>query len=150
MRTYLHLSLKVRLSENDPVTCWGRKLQVIVNDVARVVVRKRRSDHVRIPDLLMRAGLEGVNAMVCCNSAMLAWRASKPASPLHNIFLSMVPNGCTRSKAAGKIEVPPPNTKNLALWNMAVTWNAIPDLRLAKSEGRAKKIVKKFVKSLPV
>ena len=43
-----------------------------------------------------------------------------------------------------------PNTKNLALWNMAVTWNAIPDLGLAKSEGRAKKIVKKFVKSLPI
>ena len=62
----------------------------------------------------------------------------------------LTPNGCTRSKAAGKIEVPPPNTKNLALWNMAVTWNAIPDLRVAKSEGKAKQIVRKFVKSLPI
>ena len=58
--------------------------------------------------------------------------------------------GCTRSKAAGKIEVPAPNTKNLAVWNMAVTWNALPDLRVAKSEWKARKIVKKFVKSLPV
>ena len=46
----------------------------------------------------------------------------------------MIPNGSTRSKAAGKIEVPAPNTKNLAVWNMAMTWNAIPDLRLAKSD----------------
>ena len=36
---------------------------------------------------------------------------------------------------AGKIEVPAPNTKNLA-----VTWNA---LRVAKSEWKAKQIVKK-------
>lgn len=150
LRTYLHLSLKVRLSENDPKTEWGRKLQVIVNDVARVLVRKKRSDHARVEDLIKNAGLEAVNAMVCSNSAMLAWRASQPKSPLHEVFQSMLPNGCTRSKAAGKIEVPAPNTKNLALWNMAITWNAIPDLRVAKSEGKARKIVRKFVKSLPI
>ena len=150
MRTYLHLALKVRLSESDPKTEWGRKLQVIVNDVARVVVRKRRSDHVRIEDLMKKAGLEAVNTMVCSNSAMLAWRASQPKSPLHEVFQSMLPSGCTRSKTAGKIEVPAPNTRNLALWNMAVTWNAIPDLRIAKSEGMARKIVKNFEKSLPI
>ena len=98
--------------------------------------------------MLKKAGLEGVNAIVCFSSAMLAWRASKPGSPLYGLFQDMLPNGCTRSKAAGMIEVPAPNTKNLALWNMAVTWNAIPDLRMAKSEGVAKKFVKKFVRSL--
>ena len=150
MRTYLHLSLKVHLLESDQLTCWGRKLQVIVNDVARVVVRKRRSDHIRVEDLLKKAELEAVNAMVCSNSAMLAWRAIKSESPLHDLFQSMLPNGSTRSKAAGKIEIPAPNTRNLALWNMAVTWNAIPDLRVAKSEGKAKQVVRKFVKSLPI
>ena len=150
IRTYIHLSLKVRLSESDPLTAWGRKLQVILNDVARIVVKKRRSDHVRVEDLLKKAGLEGVNAMVCSSSAMLAWRASKPESPLHDLFMDMIPNGSTRSRAAGKIEVPAPNTRNLAVWNMAVTWNAIPDLRVAKSEGMARKIVRKFVESLPI
>ena len=150
MRTYLHLSLKVRLSEKDPKADWGRKLQVIVNDVARIVTKKKRKDHVRVEDLLKKGGLQSVNAMVCSGSAMLAWKASKPDSPLHGLFQSMTPNGCTRSKAAGKIEVPTPNTKNLALWNMAVTWNAIPDLRVAKSEGKAKQIVREFVKSLPI
>ena len=83
MRTYLHLSLKVRLSQEDPLTNWGRKLQAILNDVARVVVRKRRSDHVRVEDLMKKAQLESVNAMVCSSSAMLAWRASKQDSSLH-------------------------------------------------------------------
>ena len=62
----------------------------------------------------------------------------------------MVPNGNTRNRTAGKIEVPAPDTKNLALWNMATTWNAIPDLRLAKSEGKAKQIVRKIVRSIPI
>ena len=104
----------------------------------------------RVKDLLKSSGLQAVNAMVCSNSAMLAWNASKPGSPLHDVFLSMVHNGSTRSKATGKIEVPAPNTKNLALWNMATIWNAISDLRIAKSKGKAKQIVKKFVKSLPI
>ena len=85
MRTYLHLSLKVRLSEKDPKTEWGRKLQVILNDVARVVEKKRRSDHVRVEDLMKKAGLEAVNSMVCYNSAMLVWKASRAESPLFNI-----------------------------------------------------------------
>ena len=79
--TYLHLSLKVRLSESDPRTEWGKKLQVIVNDVARVVTKKKRSDHVRVEDLLKKAGLEAVNSMVCSGSAMM--QKSKPNSPLH-------------------------------------------------------------------
>ena len=145
MRTYLHLSLKVRLSENDPLTGPGKRLQVIVNDVARILCKKRRADHVRVEDLLKKGGLQSVNAIVCSSSAMLAWRASKPESPLHSLFQSMVPNGSTRNKAAGNIEVPAPNIKNLALWNIAVTWNAIPE---AKSEGKARRIVRKFVSAL--
>ena len=111
LRTYIHLSLKCRLSAKDPVTEWGRKLQVLVNDVARILVRRRRSDHVKVGDLLKKAGLESVNAMVCYNSAMLAWRASKPQSPLYSTFQEMLSRGSTRSKAAGELQVPAPNTK---------------------------------------
>ena len=50
-----------RLSESDPHTVLGKRLQVVVNDVARIVVRKRRSDHIRVEDLLKKAGLEGIN-----------------------------------------------------------------------------------------
>ena len=64
LRTYLHLYLKVRLSESDPRTEWGKKLQVMVNDVARVVAKKRRSNHIRVQDLLKKAGLEGSNGLL--------------------------------------------------------------------------------------
>ena len=150
IRTYIHLSLKVRLSPRDPKTEGGNKLQVILNDVARILLRKKLTDRVRVEDLMKKSGFESVNSMVCSASAMLAWRASKATHPLHGLFKDMSPRGNTRSKSAGKLEVPCPNTKNLALWNMATTWNAIPDLRTAKSVGKAKQAIRKFVKSLPV
>ena len=150
MRTYLHLSLKVRLDDQDPLTGWGKKLQVVLNDVARVLVKKRRSDHVKVEDLMKKSGLQSANAMVCSSSAMLAWRAADSNHPLHELFADLQPRGSTRSKEAGLLHVPPPSTKNLALWNMATVWNAIPELRAAKSEGMAKKVVKNFVRSLPV
>ena len=98
LRTYLHLALKVRLSENDPHTVWGKKLQVIVNDVTRVINKKRRSDHVRVQDLLKKAGLEGVNSMVCSNSAMMSWRASKPDNPS-----TVSSKACSRLEAQGGV-----------------------------------------------
>ena len=150
MRTYLHLALKVRLQDQDPLTGWGKKLQVVLNDVARVLVRKRRADHVRVEDLLKKSSLQSVNAMVCSSSAVLAWRADDPDHPLHELFADLQPRGNTRNKEAGLLKVPPPDTKNLALWNMATTWNAMPELRAAKSEGAAKRVVKKFVRSLPI
>ena len=150
MRTYLHLALKVRLHETAPLTCWGKKLQVVLNNVARVLVRKKRTDHVKVPDLLKTSGLQSVNAMICSSSAMLPWRAAEPGHPLHDLLASLKPRGNTRSNEAGLLQIPSPDTKNLALWNMATVWNAIPDLRAARSEGVAKRIVKKFVRSLPV
>ena len=93
---------------------------------------------------MRKSGLESANSIVCSSSAMLAWRASQKGHPLHDLFCSMKPRGNTRSKEAGVLEVPPPDTKNLALWNLATMWNAMPELRAAKTEGTAKKAVRKL------
>ena len=146
----MHLALKVRLQDQDPLTGWGKKLQVVINDVARVLVKKKRADHVRVEDLLKKSRLQSVNAMVFSSSAMLAWRAFDPDHPLHGLLAALQPKGNTRSKEAGLLQVPPPDTKNLALWNIATVWNAVPDLRAAKSEGAAKRVLKKFVSSIPI
>ena len=150
IRTYLHLALKVRLNDQDPLTGWGKKLQVVLNDVARILLKRRRRDHVRVEDLLQKSGLQSVNSIICSSAAMLAWRAADSGHPLHDLFASLKPRGNTRGKEAGLLQVPPPDTKNLALWNMATVWNAMPDLRAAKSEGAAKRVVKKFVRSIPI
>ena len=91
-----------------------------------------------------------MNSIACSSSAMLAWRSSQRGHPLHDLFTSMRPRGSTRRKKEGLLEVPAPDTKNLALWNMAKMWNAMPDLRAAKTEGAAKKAIKKFLPSIPV
>ena len=73
---------------------------------------------VRVEELLKKAGLEAVNAMVCSNSAMLAWRASKPSSPLHSLFKSMIPTGGTRSRTAGTSYTLSPSWVSLCRINM--------------------------------
>ena len=47
--------LERRINNNNNNTDWGRKLKVIVNNVARILVRKRPSDHVRVEVLLKKA-----------------------------------------------------------------------------------------------
>ena len=54
IRTYLHLALKVRLLESDPRNGWGKKLQVVINDVARTLIKKKRSDHIRVEVLMKK------------------------------------------------------------------------------------------------
>ena len=62
---------------------------------------------------MKKSEMESINSMICSASAMLAWRASKASSPLHGLFKDMMPLGNTRSKAAGKLEVPAPKHEEL-------------------------------------
>ena len=55
-------------------------------------------------------------------SAMLAWRASKPESPLHDLFLDMIPNGST-STAVGR---PGEVRKKCTIKTEASVQNCIP------------------------
>ena len=77
LRTYLHLSLKVRLSADDPRSEWGKKLQVIVNDVARVVIKKRRSDHVRVEDDVSVFISDLISDSVCKDGATCGSRCGR-------------------------------------------------------------------------
>ena len=104
-----------------PVSVLPALSKVLEAIVVKQFLRKKLLDKVRVEGLMKKSELESINSMVCSASAMLAWRASKASSPLHGFFKDMMPLCNTRSKAAGKLEVPAPNTKNLALWNMAVT-----------------------------
>jgi hypothetical protein len=50
-------------------------VQVAINDAARSVTGKKRSDHIRIPDLLHNAGLPSVNSLAISALAMETWKA---------------------------------------------------------------------------
>jgi hypothetical protein len=49
--------------------------QVAVNDVARTLTGKKRTDHVRISDLLGSAGLPGINQVAVQAMATMTWAA---------------------------------------------------------------------------
>jgi hypothetical protein len=72
-------------------------VQVAINDTARSVTGRKRSDHIRIPDLLHHAGLPSVNSLAIHALAMETWKA------FHS---SDGPNGSRN--ALGNVIFPPP------------------------------------------
>jgi hypothetical protein len=50
-------------------------VQVAINDTARSVIGKKRTDHIRIPDLLHCAGLPSLNSLAIHALAMETWKA---------------------------------------------------------------------------
>jgi hypothetical protein len=67
-----------RLSEAyGPTNECYKTIQVAINDVARSVTGKRRSEHITIKALLDAAKLQSVNSMVTAAVAVEAWKAHK-------------------------------------------------------------------------
>jgi hypothetical protein len=62
-----------RLSNEENASSTWSKIQVAVNNVARSITGVRLRDHVRIPDLLDRAGIPSANRMVVKVVSMEAW-----------------------------------------------------------------------------
>ena len=65
----------IRLSNTDPIPERTKKLQVILNDSARMILGVRRSDHVEVGTLLKDSGIPSVNSLVAREAAMTAWHA---------------------------------------------------------------------------
>jgi hypothetical protein len=75
-------------------------VQVAINDTARSVTGNKRTDHIRIPDLLNRAGLPDVNALAIHALAMETWKAYHSSDG---------PNG-SRNALGNVLSLPPPLT----------------------------------------
>lgn len=126
-------------------------VQVALNDTARTISGMKRSDHVRIPDLLNRAGLPSYNAIAVQATAMECWKASNSTSgDLVNrlVFPAMLPRKVTRSNRAG---IPNPlHGSSTFVAHAALLWEASPELRAAKTKHAAKKAARNLAKSAPI
>ena len=143
----------VRLEEDNGATGRAKKLQVLINDAARLVTRRRRSEHVKVADLLDDAKLPTVNKIVVRESAMSAWNALSPhsgGSPLSETFETLHQDGRTRGASSGVLRMPD-DDKNVLIKNAATVWNRYPDLRAAKSLSSARSyIMRKIWPTIPV
>jgi hypothetical protein len=142
-------------------TAGHRAVQVAINDTARSVTGKTRTDHIRIPDLLHRAGLPSVNALAIHSLAMETWKAYHSSdgpngsrNALGNILFAPSVGGAisrpSRSVTAGIVPRPLPQMANTFADHAITLWNRHPALRQAGTRHAAKKIANAISKSAPI
>ncbi len=136
-------ALMPRMAPSDTQQVTYKKLQTLVNSMARVITGRTRSDRDNCETLLAVTGLPSLNRLIVKGVALETWRALKDTSPnpLASLILSGRPaSRLTRAFVAGTI--PPPTrfpTTTLA-WYGHIVWNSYPELREAKTLRMAKKV----------
>ena len=148
LATYCGLSFRARLHPEDPATTGAQAIQVVINDVARVLTKKRRTDHIRTRDLLDRAKLPSLNEMVIRSSGILAWAMASPKHPLHRVFINLAADPRTRTATAGLLRIP--EGGNTPMYNVCKIWNACPELRAAGTKHAAKNTINKFARAVNI
>ncbi len=81
---YACLVLTPRFSDGDPTSTLMHQLQVKVNNVPRAMIGAKKSDKIRVEDLLEEASLPSINRLVIYTISMECWQA---------LSLRDVPNG---------------------------------------------------------
>jgi hypothetical protein len=140
-----------------------KSVQVAINDVARSITGRKRTDHVNIPSLLYRAGLPSVNELAVRAVAMESWKANHSSdgkngerNPIGKFIFPDTPttssidsSRTTRSKTAGIIHNPLREANTFAV-HAANVWNSSLALREAPTRHAASAVAKLLAKSAPI
>ena len=117
--------------------------QVILNDLARLLLGVKRADRYRTSDLLDRAGVPTLNEIVVRQSCVAAWKAEQggPLNDALEVFDDRTRGSSDNMRRAASARCKP-------ACNMASAWNASESLRLAKTLQQAQTAAKKLARSV--
>ena len=115
--------------------------QVVLNDLARVLMGIRRAEHYRAADLANKAGIQTVNEIVVRQSAIMAWRACND-----NALEDVLEKYDDRTRGATGDLRKPVSKRCLPAVNMCTIWNSSEALRKAESLTAARSIAKRISK----
>ena len=142
--------LPCRLEETDPVSGPARELQVLQNDMARILTRSKKVDRIPIPDLLKKADITPVNGLLVQAAATVAWKAASPVNILHReVFSDNMPISVRLLTENMLRPTPPGSTAPLVVSAVAI-WNSSPELRAAPTLHTAKEIAKRLATKAPI
>ena len=150
LSTYISNCLVVRLAPEDPVCGRGAALQVIINDLARLLTNKRRKEHVKVTDLIDEAGISSVNQIVARDAISMMWNGLVARTgPLVPVLDALRPATGTRAATSGRLNTPA--TNNAILVSGVKLWNRFGDQLVGiKTAGALKSFVRKTViKTIP-
>ena len=110
-----------------------RSAQVILNDLARLLLGVKRADRYRTSDLLDRAGVPTLNEIIVRQSCVAAWKAEQ-GGPLNDALEAFD----DRTRGSSKDMRRATSSRCIPACNMAMAWNASETLRQAKTLQQAK------------
>jgi hypothetical protein len=148
-----------RLEQEDKAAVVWSRIQVALNDVARSITGTRRRDHIRIEDLLSKAGLKSTNRMVVKAIAAEIWgcfHSDDERDGARNHVRKLLFLGkrtsiakTTRSATNGQIKVPLRGGDTF-ITHAAHVWNKSATLRQATTKAKAKKAASDLAGLLPL
>ena len=130
-------------------------IQTAVNDVARAVLRVRRSDRVPVKSLLSKSGLPSFNSIVVKAVALEAWRAISQHSPNPTslgklTFQANHSERLTRASEAQKVK-PKCRFRLETFTSHAVNvWNSASSLRGAPTVHAARQVARQLAGNCPL
>ena len=149
--TYAGHYAPVRVNECEATPGRLRSIQVVLNDLYRLVTGHWRSDHVSVGDLQKAADMPTLNQMAARESVSLIWQSyTDPSGPLASILDDLRPAPSSRAYSLHKLIAPDPAnvllTSGVRIWNLHST-----SLAALKTKAAVKKYVQtKIWPTLPV
>ena len=117
--------------------------QVILNDLARVLLGVTRADRYRSEDLLDKANVPTLNQIVVRQAAVSAWRTAN-GGVLEETLLTFD----SRTRGANSNLRRPVSQRCTATKNMTICWNSSKALRSATTLQEARTVAKSMAKEV--
>lgn len=145
---------KIRLSENDTETGVMKQLQVLQNNMLRLITFKKLQDRIPIHELLKRTNMMSVNQMLAQHMMNEMWSIMYEQSNSDILeIVSKNSNYPTREVCHSKLNIIP--QKFARKWGfmnqISSIWNKAPlEIRECTRKNTFKRLVKKWAKTLPI
>ena len=91
----------LRLTDSDPLCTIAHELQVIQNDTLRIITGRKRSDHVRIEDMLSSTNMLSVNQLTAYGILIETWKAREFDVPHLSSLLVVARNDVRNLRSNG-------------------------------------------------
>ncbi len=140
-----------RLTAEDPTVTNNKKLQICINDAARITMGLSLAHKVSTECVLAKTGLPSLNRLVVKCIAIECWKAINLCTPLGSLITSgQKSSRSTRLACSNKLTPPFKFYKDSMAWHAVRIWNLYEDLRNAPTLGCAKSVATRIAASCPI
>ncbi len=144
-------TLRPRLTEDEPIEAGTQKLQVYINDAARLILRLSRADKIRTSTLLVKTGLPSLNQLLVRGIAVECWHAINNGLPLGTVISGGPKSSRPTRMGSSNLLAPPFKFQRPSMaWFAVRIWNMSEDLRNAPTLGCARRVAAKIAASCPL